>query len=180
VNSSCGRWNPTLAIKRHLQNVCISLSRIWAWKAEAIHYLYEDIRLDSVQQIETLIATLSSSTQRSEHLRSYVVRLDLLAPGLKWTWDPQAPPIAIRLCKLTPNLKTLISTISQQSEPHAIPGFLPPALERLCFVDAFALPGQVWVSTVGVGKPPIPPPVRLQGQGEILALFIRALLRSLE
>jgi len=139
----------TMSIKSQvfIQEVCTSLSRVcWAWNREATQYLYEDIRLDSVQNIEALIVTLSTRTERSERLRSYIARLDLLAPNLKWIWTPDDPPLATHLCKLAPNLKTLVSTINRHDELRAMPDVLPPNLERLCFVDSFALPGQAWTS----------------------------------
>ncbi|KAJ2925429.1 hypothetical protein H1R20_g11722, partial [Candolleomyces eurysporus] len=121
-------------------------------------FLYEHIRiaqshghrrLGSLLDVASRPPTIRTSSD-SPPLGHFIKRLDLLIPALEWAQlSPDPSPAyspAPQLCKLSPNLVTLITTAAGDCKGFPLSDVISPTLEYVHFLDYFAMHVSEWAT----------------------------------
>ncbi|KAJ2927082.1 hypothetical protein H1R20_g10009, partial [Candolleomyces eurysporus] len=125
------------------------------WYTLAAPILYEHIIVTQVRQLESAVEAadhfpLVRDPDDNRKLGSFVKRLDLLIPDLKWTFEPDHDPplltLAPRLCNLTPNLIILNTKSTRHWDSLPMRDIISPTLEYVYWINNFRLPISQWVA----------------------------------
>lgn len=137
-------WFPFHLIRGFFQRTKTALAKVCRlWNALATPVLYEYVQITQDSQLDSLLEAVSQShpertrgsgSESGRNLGRLIKRLDLLTYSLPWTQEtPSSPyPPAAQLCKLAPNLVTLVGANDPRISPP--PDIFFPRLENIYWV----------------------------------------------